>query len=104
MKKLLEESSINFDKDISKMSTVEKMEYFNVISKYIRDNSECQQGYVSIESFGGFSESMWGEASFRIMMSGSPDGYIEYKSLSQLVEKVRNIAIHLKDEGINYFR
>jgi len=104
MRELLQQPSVNFVKDINKMSLLEKMEYFNELCSYIREMSECQQGYVSIESFGGFKETMWGEASFRIMMSGSPDGYIQYRSLSELVEGVRKVAIKLKNEGVKSFR
>ena len=59
MRELLQQPSVNFVKDINKMSILEKMEYFNELCSYIREMSECQQGYVSIESFGGFKETMW---------------------------------------------
>lgn len=104
LKDILEKPTIDFTKDITKLSTSDKMEYFNSLSEYIRENSECRQGYVSVESSGGLGEKMWGEAPFRIMMSGSPDGYIQFRSLSELTDSVRNVAIRLKNEGIKSFR
>lgn len=71
------------------------MEQLESINKYIKrfiNKSESKQGYINIEFWNGIHLNSYGMITYRWQMSGSPDGYIEFKSLDSALNSIKELS------------
>jgi hypothetical protein len=85
-----------------KETTIKYIESINKNVYAFIKRSNLQQGYIAIEFCNGIDFNSWGEARWRFQSSGAENGFIYFKDLKELDDKIKRL-LSMSDEELQQY-